>query len=120
MKKLRIGLLAVLIGVLGIVTTAVFVDDGTAQFVRDPAKLETARSAYNLAWVHRDHPLQRLFTPVHSVHSMRVLPGHCRGSPARDTVVRVRFYSLFAIAVADVYVTCGGHSAHNRRPPEWS
>jgi len=125
MKKLRIGLMAMLLGVLGIVTTAVSVDDGTEQFVRDPALLEAARSAYELAWVHRDNPLQRLFTPVHSVHSIRVLPGHCqgaipgRGSPARDAVARVRFYSLFVIPVADVYVTCGGHSAQNRRPPEW-
>lgn len=125
-KGLRV--LSVLLGLtvfvaFGLVVTRWTVDEGIDRFRADPVAHAIAGRAYMMAWVHRDNPIQRALAPAARVVAVERKPGHCtrRGSPTpepllRDYTARVRFYTVFRLPMADVYLTCGGRSASSSPP----
>ncbi len=111
-----LGLTAFAASGLGI--TSWTVDAGIDRFRADPVAHAFARRAYRMAWVHRDNPIQRALAPAARVVAVERKPEHCarRESPAPESpfrayTARVRFYTVFRLPMADVYITCGGRSA---------
>jgi len=126
----------------GVVVIPFMVDDGSDQFQVDPERQWAAERAYRLAQAHRDHPLQRLSSPVSRVMAVNRRNEACPddavgvvapqaagryGPPALvrglepptrrslpDYEVQIRYFTLFGYPVEDVYVACG--SARSRRP----
>lgn len=133
---------AVAVAILGMTVTLWRVDDGIDRFRENPLALTVARRAYVMAQVHRDNIFQRLLSPVATVVAVKRFAGHCldpvsevRQAPAsnrpgmpalmpgpaqpdaaalREYKAQVRFYTFFAVPVADVSVSCGGDGASER------
>ena len=123
-KRLRV--IYVLLGSIAFAASGLFVtrwtvDAGIDRFRADPVEHAIAREAYLMAWVHRDNPIQRALAPAARVVAVERKPGHCTRSesltpesPFRDYTARVRFYTVFRLPMANVYITCGGRSASSR------
>jgi hypothetical protein len=110
--------------VLGVVTMRFTIEDGMEPLETDAELLAAAEQAYRLARAHRDHPLQRILSPAASVKGIQRLAGCPAPTGGAGTTVEalpyavlVRFYTLFGIAVGDVYVSCG--NATGTRPADW-
>ncbi len=88
-------------------------DDGVNQYQHDPTMYAVAQRAVQDAWMHNDNPIGRLLMPAARVVSVTKVPGHCPSGPGADQPyaeyrARVRYYTVFAIPAATLYVSCGG------------
>ena len=115
----KIVVLAVLLLALIGFAVPYTMDNGIAQFRRDPVQYLVAMNALQAYWALNRGSMPRVMTPIARVTRVWLDQGHCHdaraSSETSDYRAEVRGISWFAIPGPTVDVSCGGLQWRRRK-----